>query len=512
MEIEEENYTKRAVRGTGIILSFTMVALFFGYLLRLLLARNLTVEEYGLFFAVFTLFTFIVLLKDMGLTRVIARFIPEFKVKKRYDLIKNSFVSVFSFQFILSAVVTLTFIIFSEFIAINYFHNINASLVIKLLAIAFWLKPLVLICSGVFQGFQKMGHYASIDLIRSILVLVLSFIGFQISKGLVVPSLAYLITSMLLLFIFIPILLKKVFPEFFKEKFVIDKKLIKKLFNFGILTMVGVISWLIVGYIDVFVLIYFSGLEQVGLYNASLPTAMLISYFGLTLATVILPIITELWTKKSNERLISGVKLLYKYSFALVIPFALIMFCFPELILGLLFGKNYILASNSLRILSLGFIMLTISRVNFDIILGIGKPEINARIAIIALLFNLILNLILIAVFGLGIVGASITAFLTFFIMLFLSLSSLRKFMGIQIPIWPWFKSICAGAIFALVILLLRKLFVLNPYTEVILVSGIGGLVYCGLLFVFRIISIQEVKNLLKRILTSEGPYSQHIQ
>lgn len=500
MEIAEMGYTKKAARGAAIILSFSIVALFFAYLLRLLLARNLTVEEYGLFYAVFALFTFIILLKDIGLIRALARFTPEFKVKKRYDLIKNSFVFIFSFQFITSALITFLFIIFSDFIAVNYFHNINASLVIKILALAFWLKPLVLVCGGAFQGFQKMGHYASIDLIRSILVLALSFIGFKISKGLVVPSVAYLITPMLLLIIFVPILLKKVFPEFLKEKFAIDKELIKKLFNFGILAMVGVASWLIVGYIDVFILTYFAGLEQVGLYNASLPVAMLLSYFGLALATVILPITAELWAKKDKMRLISGIKQLYKYSFVLVTPFALIMFCFPELILGLLFGKSYILASNSLRILSLGFIMLTISRVNFEIILGIGKPEINARIAVIALLFNLILNLILIAVFGLGIIGASITAFLTFFIMLSLSLASLRKSANIRIPLQLWLKNILIGFIFVLIVLFLRRLFILNPYFEAILVIGIAGLVYCGLLFVFKIVSIQEIKNLLRSI------------
>jgi len=494
------NYARKVARGTGVIFSFSIIALFFGYLLRLLLARNLAIEEYGLFYAVFALFTFLVVFRDLGLTRSLIKFIPEFKVKRRYDLIKNSIVSIFSFQFVVSSLVTLIIVVLSDFLAINYFHNPNASLVIKLLAISFWLKPFILICGGIFQGFQKMGHYASIDLARSILVFVISFIGFKISKGVVIPSIAYLLTSVLLLLIFVPILSKIAFVWLPKGKFAIDKELIKRLFSFGIFSMAGDINWSIIGYIDIFILTYFSGLEQVGLYNASLPTAALLSYFGLALATVILPITSELWAKKGKKQLIYGVNKLYKYSFALIIPFALIMFCFPELILGLLFGKSYTLASNSLKILSLAFIMITISRINFNVLLGIGRPKTNLKIAAITAFSNISLNILLIAVFGLGIIGASISAFLTAFIMFSLSLINLREFVSIKIPLRDWFKIACNGGIFVSAILLLKELLILNPYIEAILVIGIAGLVYCGLLFVFRIVSIGEIKNLLKSI------------
>jgi len=496
-EIIEENYTKKVVKGAGIIFIFTLVALFFAYLMRVLLARNLSVEEYGLFYAVFSMFSFLILFRDLGLTRSLVKFIPEFKVKKQCNLIKDSIISIFSFQFVASAIITIILIIFSDFLAINYFHNAHASSVIRILALSFWLKPFILLCGGIFQGFQKMWQYASIDLTRSILVLILSFVGFNISKGVSVPSIATLITSILLLLIFIPLLLKVIPIEFFKKKFVIDKKLLKKLFGFGISTMAGDINWFIIGGIDIFILTYFAGLEQVGLYNASLPTASLLSYFGVAIATALLPVTSELWTKKNKKRLADGISKLHKYSFAIVIPFALIMFCFPELILNLLFGKNYIIASTSLRILSLAFIFMTLSRVNLNTLLGIGKPKVNIKIAIITVIFNLILNLILIGLLGMGILGASISALLTALAMFLLSLIKLKKFAKIRIPIIMWLKNIVAGVIFVLVALFLKELLVLNPYIEAILVVIIACLVYLASLFAFKIISTQEFKNLI---------------
>ena len=50
------SYTRFAVRGTLIVLVISLFAGFLGYLVRLVLARNLSVEDFGLFNAVFSLF------------------------------------------------------------------------------------------------------------------------------------------------------------------------------------------------------------------------------------------------------------------------------------------------------------------------------------------------------------------------------------------------------------------------------------------------------------------------
>ena len=43
------NYTKFAVKGAATVFVISILAAFVGYLVRFLLARNLTVEEFGLF-------------------------------------------------------------------------------------------------------------------------------------------------------------------------------------------------------------------------------------------------------------------------------------------------------------------------------------------------------------------------------------------------------------------------------------------------------------------------------
>ena len=57
------SYTKLAVRGAATVFIISIIAAFLGYLVRLILAKNLTVEQFGLFYAVFAFIALLSLIK-----------------------------------------------------------------------------------------------------------------------------------------------------------------------------------------------------------------------------------------------------------------------------------------------------------------------------------------------------------------------------------------------------------------------------------------------------------------
>src|SRR3989338_66067 len=75
-------YTKLAVKGAATILVISLIAAFLGYIVRVILARNLTVEDFGLFYAIFGFLSLIGLFKSLGFDKALAKFIPEFLGKK----------------------------------------------------------------------------------------------------------------------------------------------------------------------------------------------------------------------------------------------------------------------------------------------------------------------------------------------------------------------------------------------------------------------------------------------
>ena len=71
------NYTKKALVNAGKVFAISIVAGFFGYIVRIFFARNLTVEEFGLFYATIAFLGFFSFFKGLGLDTALAFFIPK---------------------------------------------------------------------------------------------------------------------------------------------------------------------------------------------------------------------------------------------------------------------------------------------------------------------------------------------------------------------------------------------------------------------------------------------------
>ena len=83
-------YTKKLVSGSAFLFLMLILAAIIGYFIRVVLARNLSPSEYGLFYAVFAFVSFFLFFRDLGLNQAIAKYIPEFKIKGKYNEIRKS--------------------------------------------------------------------------------------------------------------------------------------------------------------------------------------------------------------------------------------------------------------------------------------------------------------------------------------------------------------------------------------------------------------------------------------
>src|SRR3989338_4882958 len=209
------NYTKFAVKGVIIVSIYLLLASLLGYLIRLLLAKNLSLEEFGLFYSVFSFLGLLGIFKTLGFDRSLIKFIPEFKHEGKNDFIKSSIIYVSIIQFITNTIIIFCVYLLSNYLSVNFFHNTQASIILKLMAIAFFIDSFVFVLKFAFQGFQNMTLFSGIDFIRMALILVITFIGFKLNYHILSPVIAYIAVPLILLIIFTPILLKKVFPEFF---------------------------------------------------------------------------------------------------------------------------------------------------------------------------------------------------------------------------------------------------------------------------------------------------------
>lgn len=492
------SYTKLAVKGAATVFIISIIAAFLGYLVRFILARNLTVEEFGLFYAVFAFLALLSLVKTLGYDRALIKFIPELLHKKRKDQIKSSIIFVSIIQLITNTIIITLVYLLANYLSLHFFKAAEASLVLKLLAIGFFIDSFVVIIKFCFQGFKNMVLFSVLDLIRMLSLVAIILIGINTGLGLLSPVVAYLLVPLILLFIFGFIFVKKVFPEIFKVNLIMDMKLFKKISKYSIFIMLTSSGVLILGHTDSLMLTYFTGISAVGLYNVALPTSKILTYLPLAIGSVLLPVTSELWVKRKKLILREGMESLYKYSMIIILPLVLIMVSFADPILLVLFGKEYVPASLALKILSIGTIFITLHQINANFFSGIGKPQVHSRIIYSAVLLNLAGNLILIPL--LGIVGAAITTSVSYLLMMVIGLTKIKRFIKISFPIGIWLKTLISGLIFTLSIWMLKKMIFMNVWIETLIILTISGIIYLVVLFILRILTITEAKELYKRI------------
>lgn len=492
------SYTKKVLQGTVIVFVMSLFSSVFAYLLRVVLARNLSQAEYGLVYSILALFGFFAIFQHMGLNEALIKYIAEFNVKKQFQKIKSAILFVLGFQFLTAAIFGLLGVFLADWLAANYFHDPEAAFLTKIFAISIFLSPTDVLFSVVFQAFQRMDLHSLVKFLRMGFVLLATFVLLRLGFGIVSPMLAYVLVY-IFNFVYYPLFTKKVFPEFNQLKFQFDSPLFRKLFAFGIPVIITSFAGLVITYTDTIMITYFRGLEEVALYNASLPTAKLLWMISESLIIVLFPLSTELWLK-NKAYLRDGLQLVYKYTLLVVLPAAGVLFVFPETALSLLFGQNYVSASFALQVLSVGAVILTLANINTTVLSGIGKPKLNSKIIVFASVFNIVGNLILIPFFGY--VGGAVSTILAFIIILWFNTSALKKFVKIKIPFLSWAKTLFCSIIFILVAVLLKNLLSINVIAELTISLVTASLVYIILLFVTRTVTREEIRGIVGKIRT----------
>ncbi len=484
-------YARKAAKSTIIVFVISIAAAFLGYLIRMVLARKLTPADYGLFFAVFTFVNFISIFKNLGLTHALVKYIPDFQVKKKLDSIKSAIVTVLGVKVVLSLIFALGIILFSGYLADHYFKNKAAVPLLFIFALIIVIQNLKETLKLLFNAFQKMTSFSFMYFIENLTVLTLIILFSYLNLGVLSPALAYLSAYLFVFVLFFPIFLKTY--NIFRYKTNLSSQLTKKLFKFGILTTLAGVGGTIILYTDTLILTHFSSLEEVGIYNVVVPTAMLLDFFGKSVGQVIFPMVSELHAKKLKKYISKGALLLQKYSFIIVIPAALIMFSFPRLIIKTLFGAEYISGALTLQLLVIGLIFLVIAKINMTLLRAIDKPELGTKMMLIGGLFNLLTNFYFIPKFGM--VGAGITSLASYLLTLIVSIFYLTKHIEIKTLWFNWLKIFLSGIIFIGTIDLIKNILDINIFLEATLAIFLGGIVYLFSIWLFRVVNIKELRN-----------------
>jgi len=308
-------------------------------------------------------------------------------------------------------------------------------------------------------------------------------------------GLIYFVSALINSIIFFIVFIKKTFPDFFKIKSLTTKKFSQVIYRYSIPVMGGSFAALVFWNQTPLILTYFLGLESVAQYVYAYALAKITIYFSKAINQVFAPIISEMWNNKEYEDLKKILDQIITIFFLIGLPLAVIMFVFSDEILEILFGPSFTSVSILLKILSVYFIFYNLTTTYQNMFSNVGKPKKSRNITFVLVIFNFVLNIILIPNFG--IVGVGIADLIAILITFIFSYAQIIKIFKWHLPYKNIIKIGVSSVIFVIVPLILRNVLNTSIFLKIIVSSVVGSIIYLLIVLILNIINIKEIKKVV---------------
>jgi len=493
MEIENQNFSKMAIKNSSYILVRNLILKFGGLIFTILIARLLLPELFGIYALILSLVTIFITFTNLGVDETFLRYVSDALGKNNRQKVRGYFRYLLKIKAVLVIIVILIILLFSRFLSYDIYNK----------PLLFY--PLIFSCLFIiaesFKNFIGTLFIATKNL-KSLPFLELlhqtAKISFSVLAILILSSefkvaglfFALALAGFIHLFLFVLVLYKKDKTLFIGKKESIDKKRINNYLGF---MSVASISLVFFGSIDILMLGKFVESSYLGYYRAAL--SLIITLASLfSLSAILLPMFTQIH-KKRFER---GFQKTFRYLMLIVIPAtAGILFIGKHLIFAV-YGKEYLLAVSSLYFLSVLIITMPLITLYTTILQSKEKTKILAKSVLISLIINIVLNFVLIKYLlqfsqEYAIIGVGISTVVSRVFLLGILIVSAKHQLNLNIKGIGFRKPIFATFIMALFLLIFNSLVNMNLFfgiLEIILGAGI----YFGILILIKGVGKEDWK------------------
>ncbi|WP_407412907.1 flippase [Methanobrevibacter sp.] len=347
----------------------------------ILTAQYLGPSEYGIFGTAMSFSGLFIVFVDFGIITYIVRSIST-DLENESTYINNSFtLSLLLSIFYLFVVLIILFVLgWDNYIVLACF----------LYAIVNVSGKLVGILQVSFQAHEQLKFQAITNIINSLSIFVFLILVIFSSLGLFWLISAYIFSN-IISFIYVFLTIRK---HYFKIKFSFNPTFYKELIKCGIPFAISGVFTTIYYSIDVVMITQFAGTYDAGLYNAAYKLLSFLTIFYSIYGIVIFPVMSKLFEDSKELLNLSFIKST-KYLSAVSIPIA-VFTCFYSSDIINIYGSEFTSAGPILNILIWTICFIFINSNAANVLNAAYKEYSVTKIACIAALFNIMLNLVLI--------------------------------------------------------------------------------------------------------------------
>jgi len=388
--------------GTTVIFVGTAIGLVLGFLARMIPARLLGPEQYGLLMLGWTVVSTAGFVAKLGFKDGVTRHIPRADSAEER---KSVFVTTITITLPWSLALAGGIFFFANQLAVGVFGDPQLKPVIQIFAGTLPLTTLSMSVLGTLRGLKRAKEHVVVKKIlnpglRTLFIAGAVLAGYSTFGAAIGWLLAMVCSAVVAIWYLYRV----------TELFDVDTAPLRhrELFIFSAPLMISGVMGLALNYGDNFLIGYFLSSSAVGVYDPAFILAGLVTT-GLTVfAYMFLPVFSEMYADEQYEEMKSFYRVVTKWIISVTLPVYLLIALFPNSILEITFGGAYTDGAAVLAVLATGAFVNAAVGLCVQALVSIGETRFIMMVNIGAAILNLVLNLVLIP--PMGIVGAAIAS------------------------------------------------------------------------------------------------------
>lgn len=408
--MSDEDALEKMGKGSITVLLGFVLGTLFQYLYKMVLARFLGPEQFGVFIQGLAITYSVGTIALLGLQITAPRYISYYSGKEKLNDITQT-VSTASLIALFSSIIASAAMFFSsEFLALVIFSEPALVAPLKVFSIAIPFFVFISLTLSLFRG-QEEAFYKTVidDFVWSGSVLVLISIAAVYSHNIVNVTYAYLAATAISALISILIYSRR-----YEYSLTLSRTKIKKLLLFSwplfIISLFGVLN----RWFDVLMLGWIGASSEAGIYDVAFSLAGYVALLLEIVGFMFLPVISNFHAKGKKSRIRELYRTATRWMITASVPIVAAALIFPRELIQILFGSEYISASLPLSILAIGFFYKVLKGPSEVTLISMGKNrKLLVGKSIIAFLI-VSLNLLLIPFYG--IVGAAVSTLIAYLV------------------------------------------------------------------------------------------------
>lgn len=376
----DKNFKRDFIKGSVATSMATIIAMVFQFLGILIITRQITKEEFGIYVLIIVISTFLDTVSSLALEQSLVKFISSAEeLERRSTLIPTLIVRV-----LLIFIAVILVILFGN--SLMSFFSFTATEFLYVIIILFVLSSFRGLFYNLLQGLNLFKKYASVQILTSLLrvgllLLIIVISELNLKNVLIVEMLVVTITVLLQLAL-IP----------YKEVFHWDVNLknIKRILRFSIPLYFSGISYFIQTQVNIFIISAYLNPISIANYDVAgkIPQASAKGFQSFII--VLYPNLSRLFSKGERDSALTLMnKSLLTFSISINL-LLLVSFLFNKEIILLLFSDKYLDASLAFSLMMVAFYLSSMSHIMGYSLVSAGLPSITLKVNIAAGAINLI--------------------------------------------------------------------------------------------------------------------------